>query len=202
VLCLHGQDGNLGNSVEWLGELHGLGVNVFAFDYRGYGKSEFVRPSEKRWREDTEQAIQYLTNTRHIAADAIVIAGDQLGANLALEVAAAHPELAGVIVREPLPEAMDTVFGDGRAKLVPAHWLVSDRYDMDAAARGLLTPSMWILPAAPKNGEELDREPEAYRSVTARKALVWVGGTAASAAGERDEALGRWLKDLKTGAAK
>jgi len=200
VLCLHGQDGNLGDSVDWLAELHGLGVNVFAFDYRGYGKSEFVRPSEKRWREDAEQAIQYLTNTRHIAPDAIVLAGDQLGANLALEVAAAHPELGGVIVREPMPDAMDKVFGDARARLVPAHWLVSDRYDMDAAARALLTPSMWLIRNDPLPNLDMVRKNEIYEKVTARKMLMWVDADPASAAKQRDEALARWFGDLRPGA--
>ena len=63
------------------------GLNVFAFDYRGYGQSHFAHPSETRWREDAESALSYLTGTRHIPANAIILVGKDLGANLALEVA-------------------------------------------------------------------------------------------------------------------
>ena len=97
VLYLHGQNGNLGDTVDALARLHAAGVNVLAFDYRGYGQSQFVRPSEAHWRQDAEWAIAYLTGTRHVAPGAIVLDGTGLGANLALEEAAAHPELAGVI---------------------------------------------------------------------------------------------------------
>ncbi len=95
VLYLHGQDGNMGDTVDALARLHAAGVNVLAFDYRGYGQSQFVRPSEAHWRQDAEWAIEYLTGTRHVAPGTIVLDGTGLGANLALEEAAAHPELAG-----------------------------------------------------------------------------------------------------------
>ena len=98
VLYLHRQDGNLGDTVDALARLHAAGVNVLAFDYRGYGQSQFVRPSETHLREDAEWAIVYLTGTRHVAPGAIVLDGTEMGANLALEEATAHPELAGVIV--------------------------------------------------------------------------------------------------------
>jgi len=47
-------------------------------DYRGYGQSKFARPSEARWREDAESALRYLTATRHIAANSIVLVGRDL----------------------------------------------------------------------------------------------------------------------------
>ena len=57
VLFLHGQDGNLGDTVDAFARLHAAGVNVLAFDYRGYGQSQFARPSEAHWRQDAEWAI-------------------------------------------------------------------------------------------------------------------------------------------------
>src|SRR5579859_4411629 len=117
VLFLHGQDGNLANTVDDVARLHGAGVNVLAFDYRGYGQSAFVHPSEARWREDAESALLYLTATRHVDAHSIVLDGSALGANLALEVAAAHPELAGVVLESPLDSPMNEIFADPRAKL-------------------------------------------------------------------------------------
>ena len=84
VLYLDGQHGNMGDSVEALAGLHAVGVNVLAFDYRGYGQSQFARPSEAHWREDSEWALQYLAGTRQIGVGTIVLEGSELGANLAL----------------------------------------------------------------------------------------------------------------------
>ncbi len=104
ALYLHGTTGNLGDTVDDLARMHAANLDVFAFDYRGYGQSLFKHPSEARMREDAESAIVYLTDTRHIAASSIVLVGKDLGANLALEVAAAHPEFAGVVLEGPLED--------------------------------------------------------------------------------------------------
>jgi pimeloyl-ACP methyl ester carboxylesterase len=187
VLYLHGQDGNLGDSVDALARLHAAGVNVLAFDYRAYGQSQFVRPSEAHWRQDTEWAIEYLIETRHVAPRSIVLDGTDLGANLALEEAAAHPELAGVIVELPLVDPMRAVFSDARARLVPARLLVRDRWDLDAAARALRVPSLWIL--SPEGRTE---DVEAYRGVPAQKMAAWTNPGSQPFA----DALTRWMDEL------
>ena len=196
VLYMHGQDGNLGDTVNDLTPLHTLGLNVFAFDYGGYGQSQFQRPSEARWREDGEQALEYLTTTRHIAADTIILDGKNLGANLALELAAAHPEFAGVVLESPLDSPMNAIFNDPRAKLVPAHLLVRDRFDAELAGNGLLIPSLWMVsPLAPDKTANRAKYPAGYDRVTARKALIWLGPAPApdpQFAGNYT----RWLDDL------
>jgi uncharacterized protein len=195
VAYLHGKDGNLGNTVDALAALHSAGVNVLAFDYRGYGQSQFARPSEAHWREDTEWALQYLNGTRHIGPGQIVLDGDGLGANLALEVAAAHPDLAGVILHEPLADPAQIIFSDARAQLVPARLLVRDRYQLDAPAAKLRIPSLWFYQAAAPGSGESDSEPAAYRKVAPRKMLVWLPAGAAAQKAIAD-ALSRWLADL------
>ena len=193
VLYFHGRNGNMGDNVAALARLHSAGVNVLAFDYRGYGKSVFARPSETRWRQDAEWALQYLTKTRQMSPGAMVLDGTGLGANLALEVAAAHPELAGVILESPLPDPMKPVFSDPRAALVPAHLLVRDRYGLNAPAAKLRIPSLWFYSSA---GPGLGgNQPAAYGKVSAPKMLVWLP---ASPAAEKDyqDALARWLDSL------
>ena len=124
--------------------LHDSGLNIFAFDYRGYGQSHFAHPSETRWREDAESALAYLIGTRHIPANTIILVGKDLGANLALQVAAAHAELAGVVLEAPLESPTAAIFNDARARLVPARLLVSDRWQSTAAAGNVLIPSLWF----------------------------------------------------------
>jgi pimeloyl-ACP methyl ester carboxylesterase len=166
AIYLHGADGNLGDTIDTLARLHAAGINVFALDYRGYGQSRFARPGEAAWRADAEAALSYLENTRHLPAGQIVVAGEGLGANLALEVAAAHSDLAGVIANAPRTHPADTIFADPRSRLVPAHWLVDDRWNEDAAARGVKIPALWFERAG-------SRGDAAYEQITARKVRVW-----------------------------
>jgi len=179
VLYLHSQDGNLGDTVDALARLHEAGVNILAFDYRGYGKSAFARPSEAHWREDAAWALRYLTGTRHIESGNIFLYGTDLGANLALEAAAQNPQLAGVIVDSPLEAPMQTVFSDARASILPAHELNSDRFELDGPAAALRIPSLWIL-SSPS-------QPEAYQKIAVAKTLVQQNSS---------EALVGWLSSL------
>jgi pimeloyl-ACP methyl ester carboxylesterase len=195
AIYLHGADGNLSDSVDAFTPLHRAGLTVFAFDYRGYGQSQFARPSQMRLREDAGSAIGYLTNTRHISAGSIVLVGRDLGANLALEVAAAHPELAGVVLENPLESPTAAIFSDPRAHLVPAHALVSDRWDLNAAAANLRISSLWFYWTPAKNADRQEDAPNAYQKVTARKSLVWLTDSPGSAK-DYDSALSRWLDDL------
>lgn len=194
VLYLHSQDGNLGDSLDALAALHDVGVNVLAFDYRGYGQSQFVHPSEARWREDAEWALLYLTATRHIEPGSIVLDGSGLGANLALEIAADHPGLAGVVLRQPLDAPLDAIFNDPRARMVPAHLLVRDRYDLNTPASRLRIPSLWFLEPEPP-GQTGPQTQRAFDAVKSPKVPVRL---APSPSPEKDSesALVHWLQSL------
>ncbi len=168
ALYLHGADGNLSDTVETLERLHAANLNVLAFDYRGYGQSQHKHPDEARWREDAAWALDYLTKTRAVPAGTIVLVGDGLGANLALDMAAAHPELAGVVIERLQDEPEQAIFGDSRARLVPAHALVDERWDPTAPATDLRIPSLWLYMDDP------GRSPETAARVTAVRMEVWL----------------------------
>lgn len=193
VLYLHGQNGNLSDTVPALARLHGAGVNVFAFDYRGYGQSQFAHPTEARWRQDAEWALRYLTGTRHLDPHSILVDGSDLGANLALEVGAAHPELAGVLLDTPLADPMAPVFSDARARLVPARLLMRDRYSLDAAAPALHIPLLWFTRSATVPAAQ--QPPRAFDSIPSPKMLVRLTNSA-SADKDYSSALSRWLDSL------
>jgi hypothetical protein len=209
VLYLHSQDGNLSTSVDDLALLHSIGVNVFAFDYRGYGLSRPARPSEAHWLEDAGSALTYVTQTRHVPPNTILVAGKALGANLALELAAAHPDLAGSILDQPLDAPMNAVFNDPRAALVPAHLLVRDRYETDTAASALRIPALWFniptlkfeinrSPVTSQSALKPVAAPQAYAHILAPKTIVSPATRAGDAdiAAQRSAALTRWLDDL------
>ena len=194
VLYLHGANGNVGDSVDQLAPLHDAQLNILAIDYRGYGQSVFERPTEAHLCEDAKAAIDYLVATRHVPAHSILLYGQGLGANLALEVAAENAELGGVILDAPMDEPMQAIFDDPRAKLVPAHLLVRDRWDAEKAAAQVLIPSLWFVRtganAQPRPGFE-----EAYKLLTARKKQVWLTESHDTMAQYR-LALEAWLDDF------
>lgn len=195
AIYLHGANGNIGDTIEALTQLHAAGLNILAFDYRGYGQSQFVHPSEAHWNEDAESALRYLTGTRHIAAGSIVLVGEDLGSNLALEVAAAHPELAGVVLNQPVENPTQAIFNDSRARLVPAHALVADRWDMTAPAVDLRIPSLWFFRNAPPGSPRPGAATDLPQQVTSRKIIVWLQ-PGSNEQKDAATALARWLDDL------
>lgn len=83
LLFLHGNAGNISHRLDSLQVFHELGLNVFIFDYRGYGNST-GRPSERGTYRDAEAAWRYLTQTRAIPAPRIVLFGRSLGGAVAV----------------------------------------------------------------------------------------------------------------------
>ncbi|HEY2472795.1 MAG TPA: alpha/beta fold hydrolase [Terracidiphilus sp.] len=195
AVYLHGASGNLGDTVGALARLHALGLSVFAFDYRGYGQSQFAHPSEARWRQDADSAIRYLTGTRHIATPSLILIGKDLGANLALETASAHPDLAGIVLENPLESPTTAIFLDARSHLVPAHLLVSDRWDTNTAASNLLIPSLWFYWTAGHGAGTEPDNPEGYQKTPARKMLVWLTNSPDEPM-QFNTAITRWLDQL------
>src|ERR1700757_4286881 len=51
ILYLHDARGSLSDALPDIRALHALGSEVFAFDPRGFGKSEWAKPSEAHWNQ-------------------------------------------------------------------------------------------------------------------------------------------------------
>lgn len=87
LVLLHGNAGNISGRLRRLADLHRwLDMNVFIFDYRGYGQSE-GRPSEKGTYLDAEAALDYLATRADVDQDRIVLFGHSLGTAIAVETA-------------------------------------------------------------------------------------------------------------------
>lgn len=120
ILWCHGNAGNIINRLENLRELYRIGLSVFIFDYRGYGRSQ-GKPSEEGLYQDALGAHDYLTRTRMIRPERIVIFGRSLGAAVAGELAVQKPA-AGLILESAFPSlgAVAKLHYGG----VPLHWLL------------------------------------------------------------------------------
>jgi fermentation-respiration switch protein FrsA (DUF1100 family) len=73
-----------------------LGLNVLTFDYRGFGESEGT-PSETGLYKDAMAIYNYLTFTKHIPSDRIIIYGHSLGTGVAIDLATRVPTGALVV---------------------------------------------------------------------------------------------------------
>lgn len=128
LLYLHDGRGDLSDTLPALAALHTLGINVFAFDYRGFGQSTGAHPTEQAATEDSTAAFAYLTDTRHIRPESIVVEGDGTGAAFAAHLAAEYAP-AGVILDDPGPTAREIFASDARARILPLWLLQNEKLD-------------------------------------------------------------------------
>jgi uncharacterized protein len=98
LLICHGNLGNIGYAQrpEFYAFMRDVGVNLLAFDYRGYGESSGA-PDEPGLYDDATASYRYLTERLHIAPDRVVLFGHSLGSGVAIELASRVPA-AGLIV--------------------------------------------------------------------------------------------------------
>jgi pimeloyl-ACP methyl ester carboxylesterase len=157
LLFLHDGSGSLSDALPQLQILHHLGLNIFAFDYRGFGKSINVHPSEKSTNEDAEAAWRYLTDTRHLAASAIVLDGAGLGAAIAAETARRHPQAPALILEDPRPPVLDSLQLDRSMHLLPIRLLFHDRFDPSNTLANLRTPKLLLYAAGNTEGRYYDK---------------------------------------------
>lgn len=88
VLFCHGNAGNIAYRYPDLQMLtKEMRVSVFAFDYRGYGRSEGI-PNEKGLLLDARAARQWLAQRERIDEKEIVLFGRSLGGGVAVDLAA------------------------------------------------------------------------------------------------------------------
>ncbi len=102
VLYLHGARWNLNGSVFRMARWFDLGFNVLAVDYRGFGKSTELLPSEETAYEDARAALEELKRREPDPARRFIY-GHSLGGALAIDLAAgplkeAGNEVGGIII--------------------------------------------------------------------------------------------------------
>jgi alpha-beta hydrolase superfamily lysophospholipase len=148
ILFLPGADGSLADYLPTLASLHNLGLNVFAFDYRGYGQSAATRPSQQNMSHDVDSAWQYLTNSRAIPAQHIIPYGTGVGASLATQLAANHTAIPALILDAPHADLLELAQRDPRARLLPVRLLFHEHFPLAAPLSILRTPKLLLTRAA------------------------------------------------------
>ena len=96
ILFSHGNGGNISHRLEKMKILNDLDLDIFIFDYRGYGMSK-GNPSEEGLYLDAEAVYDYLINEKKIPAGKIIGYGESLGGAVIIDLASKR-ELGGIII--------------------------------------------------------------------------------------------------------
>ncbi|WP_456377241.1 alpha/beta hydrolase [Thiolapillus sp.] len=105
LLFFHGNAGNISHRGASVEVFHQLGLNVFIFDYRGYGRSQ-GRPDEQGLRQDAWAAWRYLIEERGLEPKDIILFGRSIGGVVAAGLAA-QVQPGGLILESTFSSARD-----------------------------------------------------------------------------------------------
>jgi fermentation-respiration switch protein FrsA (DUF1100 family) len=105
ILWCHGNGGNLSDGFDAAKDFRKLGLSVFLFDYRGYGKSE-GSPDGKGVMLDAEAAYRYVTQQLGNPPSRLVLLGESLGGAPAIRLASRH-ESAALITQSTFTSIRD-----------------------------------------------------------------------------------------------
>lgn len=101
LLLLHGAYEDSRSWVDFRKTAQEKGYAVFTVDLRGHGQSGGEKIFDKSMDHDVDAALAWLQDSPDVSGKQIAIAGESLGANLALRAGARHPEIKSVILLSP-----------------------------------------------------------------------------------------------------
>jgi hypothetical protein len=126
LLYLHGNAGNLSHRGAIMVQLSdALGESVLLIDYPGYGKSE-GSPSEAGCYAAGEAAYAWLSQTKNIPPEQILLYGKSMGGGVAVDLASRHKHRALILVNTftSMPDV-----GQHHYPWLPVRWLMRNRFD-------------------------------------------------------------------------
>jgi len=140
LLFFHGAVGNLSDYLEKIHLLHDMGVDVFAIDYHGYGKSGGA-PSESGLASDADASYFYLTEKRHVKPEQVYLYGEDLGAAVAIDLAT-KVSAAGVITEGATASVIEKI--EEAWPLIPWQFLLRNKFDSLAKIQDVHVPLLII----------------------------------------------------------
>lgn len=140
VLFCHGNAGNISHRLDSIIVFREMGLDVFIFDYRGYGRSGGWT-TEKGAYLDAVAAFDYLVRMRTIPPDRVVIFGRSLGGNVAIDLATkVH---AACLISEgafsSIEDMAKAIYG-----VRPPRWLMSNHFNALSRIADVKMPKLII----------------------------------------------------------
>ncbi|MCM8782094.1 MAG: alpha/beta hydrolase [Candidatus Omnitrophica bacterium] len=139
LLFCHGNAGNISHRLEMIDIFIKIGLNVFIFDYRGYGRSQGI-PSEGGIYQDVRAAYNYLIS-KGINEKNIVVFGESLGGAAAVDLAKDLER--GALITEGLFTSVPNMAGEIYPCL-PIKFVISSRYDNISKIKNIKIPKLII----------------------------------------------------------
>ena len=128
VIHVHGNAQNLSAHWDFVSWLPAQGYNVFAFDYRGYGRSE-GKPDVRGLFDDTNAALDYIRSRRDLDANKLLVFGQSLGGTNAIAaVGAGNKQGIRAVAIEATFANYAAIAND---KITGAGLLMNNRYSAD-----------------------------------------------------------------------
>jgi len=140
LLWFHGNAGNLSHRLDNIQRLFPLSLNIFIFDYRGYGKSE-GEPDEKGIYKDSLAAYNKILELEGVSVDSLFLFGRSLGGICAVETALNN------LARGLILESVFTSASDMSKKimpLIPLGWAIRSKLDAINKVPKLKLPKLFL----------------------------------------------------------
>lgn len=143
VLYLHGARHSLYGNAARIERLQELGFNVLALDYRGFGRSTPILPSEQSAIEDAKLAYAEMARREPDPARRFVY-GYSLGGAMAIAVAHDLHTMAGVVVESSFTSITDLVRTMRWGWLPFLRMAVTQKFDSETRIRAVSTPLLFL----------------------------------------------------------
>jgi uncharacterized protein len=144
LLYLHGNAGNISGNLDQALRLRSTGLNVFLFDYRGFGRSTGGPPREKLVYEDAERAWQYLVEERKILSANIAIYGHSIGGAVAVNLTSNHPEAGALITECTFTSIAERADLESFTAFLPIRLILTERFDSILKIRSVHVPKLFL----------------------------------------------------------
>lgn len=127
IMYIHGDDKDIDKFWPRIEYLYPLGVNVFIYDFQGYGKST-GEPSLADIKKNTEDAFAYLKTRSDVNPEKIVFYAFSLGGIFALHLSA-NGKAPAAIITEAIPASTEAAVRAAIRMAVPASFLFDETFN-------------------------------------------------------------------------
>ncbi len=127
LLYFHGQGGNLDGHSARMKYAANLGYDTLGFDYRGWGASSDVTPTEPGILEDSKATLAYFVERTGVQPEQMVFYGRSFGAAVATQLAVERSP--GVLILESAFASTEEFKLNSTRMDFPIEWLANGQWD-------------------------------------------------------------------------
>lgn len=142
VFYCHGNKDNIDEYWDRVELLYMLGLRVFIFDYRGFGRSE-GKPSISGLAADGRAALSFVRDSLHVDTTKLVFYGYSLGNVVSIDLAARVMTPLCLVAEAPFAST-ETLFQEAAPLDLPGSFVIDEPADNVARIREIHTPLLLL----------------------------------------------------------